>query len=91
MCLVAFELVVGLSHAYFGTLDILMTDSPDQWVGVAVLAPIGALSAFISIAEAVSNLCVSRKVLLCGAIQDLPSRNIWSADQMSADQMFFSV
>ena len=40
-------------------------------------------------AQAVPNLCVSRKVFLkhqvnlntvCGAIQDLPWRNIWSAD-----------
>ena len=40
-------------------------------------------------AQAVPNLCVSRKVFLkyqvnwnavCGAIQDLPLRNIWSAD-----------
>ena len=48
-----------------------------------------SLSAVISIAEAVPNLCVSRKVFLkhqvnrdtvCGAMQDLPWRNIWSAD-----------
>ena len=40
-------------------------------------------------AQAVPNLCVSRKVFLkrqanwntiCGAMQDLPWRNIWSAD-----------
>ena len=39
--------------------------------------------------QAVSNLCVSRKVFLkhqvnwntvCGAIQDLPRRNLWHAD-----------
>ena len=61
---------------------------------VSVLAPIGtsdhsSLSAVISMAQAVPNLCVSRKVFLkhqvnwntvCGAMQDLPWRNIWSAD-----------
>ena len=40
-------------------------------------------------AQAVPNLCVSRKVFLkhqvnwtrtCGAVQDLPWHNIWSAD-----------
>ena len=59
----------------------------------AVVAPISnsdhsSLSAVISMAKAVPNLCVTRKVLLkhqvnwnavCGAIQDLPWRNIWSA------------
>ena len=49
-----------------------------------------SLSAVISMAQAVPNLCVSRKVFLiklqvnwnmvCGAIQDLPWRKIWSAD-----------
>ena len=43
----------------------------------------------ISMAQAVPNLCVSRKVFLkhqvnwntvCGATQDLPWRNIWLAD-----------
>ena len=62
-----------------------MTDVPDL-VRVAVVAPIGnsdhsSLSAVISMAQAVPNLCVSRKVFLrhkvnwntvCGAIQDLP-------------------
>ena len=47
------------------------------------------LSAVISMAQAVPNLCVSRKVFLerqvnwntvCGAMQDLPWHNIWSAD-----------
>ena len=61
---------------------------------VAVEAPIGksdhsSLSADISMVQAVPNLCVSRKVFLkhqvnwntvCGAIQDLPWRNIWLAD-----------
>ena len=61
---------------------------------VAVVAPIGksdhsSLSAVISMAQAVPNLCVSRKVFLkkkvnwntvCGAIQDLPWRYIWLTD-----------
>ena len=47
------------------------------------------LSAVISISQAVLNLCVIRKVFLkhqvnwnmvCGAVQDLPGHNIWSAD-----------
>ena len=69
-----------------------MTDIPDL-VLLAVVAPIGnsdhsSLSPIISMAQAVPNLCVSRKVFLkhqvnwntvCGAIQDLPWCNIWSA------------
>ena len=61
---------------------------------VAVVARIGNsdnsfLSTIKSIAQAVPNLCVSRKVFLkhqvnwntvCGAIQELPLRNIWLAD-----------
>ena len=58
-------MVVGLAHARGGTLD-LMTDFPDL-VRVAVVAPIGnsdhsSLSAVISMAQAVPNLCVSRNV-----------------------------
>ena len=63
-------------------------------VRVSVIAPIGnsdqsSLSAVISIAQADPHLCVSRKVFIkhqvnwntvCGAMQDLPWRNIWSAD-----------
>ena len=70
-----------------------MTDVPDL-VQVAVVGPIGnsdhsSLSAVISMVQAVPNLCVSRKVFLkhhvnlnivCGAIRDLPWRNIWHAD-----------
>ena len=70
-----------------------MTDVPDL-VRVAVVAPIGnsddsALSAVISITQAVSNLYVSRKVFLkhqvnwntvCGAIQELPWCNIWLSE-----------
>ena len=71
-----------------------MTNVPDiVWVSVA--ASIGnsdhsSLSSVISMAQAVTNFYVSRKVLLkqcvnwdgdCGPIQDLPWRNIWSADK----------
>ena len=83
------QLVVGPTHTRGGTLDLLMTDVPDL-IRVAVVAPIGnsdhsSLSAFISMAQAVPNLCVSRKIFLkhqvnwytvCGAIQELPWRNI---------------
>ena len=83
------QLVVGPTHARGRTLDLLMTDVPDL-VRVAVVAPIGnsdhsSLSAVISMAHAVPNLCVSRKVFLkhqvnwntvCGAIWELPWRNI---------------
>ena len=87
------QLVVGTTHARGGTLDLLMTDVPDL-VRVAVVVPIGnsnhsSLSAVISMAQTVPNLCVSRKVFLkhqvnwntiCGAIQELPWRNIWLSD-----------
>ena len=86
-------MVVGPTHARGGTLDLLMTDVPDL-VWVAVVAPIGnsdhsSRSAVISIAQAVPNLYVSRKVFLkhqvnrntvCRAIQELPWRNIWLSD-----------
>ena len=88
------QLVVGPTHAHGGTLDLLMTDVPDL-VWVAVVAPIGnsnysSLSTVISMSQAVPNLCVSRKVFLkyqvnwnivCGAIQELPWRNIWLSDK----------
>ena len=70
-----------------------MTDVPGL-LRVAVVAPIGnsdhsSLSAVISMAQAVPNLCVSRYVFLkhqvnwntvCGAIHDLPWCNIWLAN-----------
>ena len=70
-----------------------MSLTPDL-VRLAVVAPIGnsdhsSLLAVISMAQAVLNLCVNRKVFLkhqvnwntvCGAMQDLPWRNIWFAD-----------
>ena len=87
------QLVVGPIHVSGGILDLLMTDVPDI-IRVAIVAPFGnsdhsSLSAVISTAQAVPNLCVSRKVFLkhqvnwntvCGAIRDLPWRNIWSSD-----------
>ena len=87
------QLVVGPTHARGGTLDLLMTDVPDL-IRVAVVASIGnsdhsSLSAVISMAQAILNLCVNMKVFhkhqinwntVCGAIQDLPWRNIWLAD-----------
>ena len=87
------QLVVGQTHARGGTLDLLMTDVADL-VLVSVVAPIGnsdhsSLSAVISMAQAVLNLCDSRTVFLkhqvnwntiCGVMQDLPWSNIWVAD-----------
>ena len=81
------------THARGGTLDLLITDVPDI-LRVAVVAPLGnsdhsSLSAVISMALAVKNLCISRKVFhkhqvywntVCGAMQDMPWRNIGSAD-----------
>ena len=80
-------------HACGGTLDLRITDVPDL-VWFAVLAPIGysdhsSLSMVISTAQAVPNLCVCRTVFpkyqviwntVFSATQDLPSRNIRSAD-----------
>ena len=62
------QLVVGPTHARGGTFDLLMTDGPDL-VRVTVVALIGnsdhsSLSAVILMAQAVPNLCVSRKVFL---------------------------
>ena len=75
------------------TLDLLMTDIPDL-VPVAITARTFdsdhlSLSEVISMAQAVPNLCVNRKVFLKHqvnwntvgvALQDLPWHNIWSAD-----------
>ena len=52
-------------------------------VNYVVVAPIGnsdhsSLSAVISMAQVVPNLCVPRKIFL--RMQDLPWRNIWSAE-----------
>ena len=87
------QLVVGPTHAHGGTLDLLITDAPDL-IRVAVVAPIGnsdhsSLSADISMAQPVPNLCVSRKISLkqqinwntvCGVIRELPWRKIWLSD-----------
>ena len=86
------QLVTGPSHACGGTLDLLITDVPDV-VWVAIVAPLGSsdhlsLSAAISMAQAIPNYCVSRRVLLkhpfnwtavCDAIAEPPWRSIWSA------------
>ena len=83
-------MVVGPILARGGILYLLKSNVPDL-VRVAVVAPIGnsdhsSLSAVISMAQAVPNLCVSRKVFLkhqvnwntvCGAIRKLPWRNIF--------------
>ena len=77
--------MIGPTHARRGTLDLLMTDVP-HLVRVAVVAPLGrsdhsTLSIAISMAQAIPNLCVSRRVLLkhrlnwsavCDAIGVLP-------------------
>ena len=60
--------VVGSTHERGGILDLLITDVPDL-VRVSVVAPIGnsdhsSRAAVISMAQAVPNLCVSRKVFL---------------------------
>ena len=68
-----------------GSLDLLMTDVPDL-VQVTVVAPLGRsdrslLSTAISMAQAVHNLCISRKGLFkhqdnltadCDEIRELP-------------------
>ena len=61
------QLVIGPTHAHGRTLELLMTDVPDL-VWVAVVAPLGSsnhssLSIAISMAQAIPNLCVSRRVL----------------------------
>ena len=62
------QLVTGQTHACGGTLELLMRDVPDL-VRVAVVAPPdssdhSSLSATILMAQAIHNLCVSRRVLL---------------------------
>ena len=82
------QLVVAPAHARGETLALLMTDVPDL-PRVAVVTLLGnsdhsSLSAVISMAQAVINLCVSRKVFnwntVCGGIRELPWRNIWFSD-----------
>ena len=60
------QFFAGPTHARGISLDLLMTDIPDL-ILVAVVAQIGnsdhsSLSAVISMAQAVPNLCVSKKV-----------------------------
>ena len=62
------QLVIGPTHAHGGTLNLLMTDVPDV-VRVVVVAPLGrsdhsSLSIAISMAQAIPNLCVNRRMLL---------------------------
>ena len=62
------QLVIGPTHACGGTLEFLMTDVSDP-VQVAVVTPLGSsnhstLSIAISMAQAIPNLCVSRRALL---------------------------
>ena len=87
------QLVVGPTHVRDGILNLMMTDVRDL-IRVAVVAPIGnsdhsSLSAVISTAQAVPNLCVSREVFLkhqvnwntvCRAMRDLPWHTIWSSE-----------
>ena len=85
--------MIGPTYAPGGTLDILTTDVNDL-VQVVVVAPLGnsdhsSLSIAISMAQAIPNLCVSRRVHLkhrvnWSAVRDaigvLPWQSIWSAD-----------
>ena len=80
---------VGPTHARRGTLDLLIIDVPDL-VRITVVLPIGnsdhsSLSAIISTAQAVPNLCINKKAFSkyqvnWNTVCDLPWRNIWSAD-----------
>ena len=59
-------MAIGPTHARGGTLDLVMTDDPDL-LRVSVAASTGnsdhsSLSVVISMAQAVPNLCVSRKI-----------------------------
>ena len=79
------QLVIGPTHASGGTRDLLMTDVPDL-VRLAVVAPLSSsdhspLSIAISMAQAIPNLCVSRRghlkhrvdwFAVCDAIRVLP-------------------
>ena len=63
------KLVVGPTHARVITLNLLMTDVPDL-LRVAVISSTtgnsdhSSLSAVISMAQTVTNFCVSRKIFL---------------------------
>ena len=87
------HLVTCPTHVRGGNLD-LMTGVPDV-VQVTVVDPLVcsvcfSFSVVMTIAQTLSNLCISRKVFflkhrvnciaVCCAIHDLPRRSIWSAD-----------
>ena len=81
------QLVVGSIHVRGGTLNLLMTNV-NYLVRVAVVAHICNSNHSSLSAQAVPDLCVSRKVSLkkrinwntvCCAMQDLRWLNIWSA------------
>ena len=87
------QLVVSPTHARRETLDLQMTDVPDLvWVAVVALtgnSDHSSLPVVISMALAVPNLSVSRKVFLkhqvnwntvCSAILELPCCDIWLSD-----------
>ena len=70
-------MAVGPTHARGGTLDLLMSDVYDL-VRVAIVAPLGnsdhsSLSAVISMAQAVQNLCISRKGLVKHQVNGIQS------------------
>ena len=85
--------MIGQTHARGGTLGLLMSDVSDQ-LQATVVPPLGnsdhsLLSIALSMAQAVPNLCVSRRVVLkhhgnwiavCDAIHKLSWRSIWSSD-----------
>ena len=85
--------MIGRIHARGGTLDLLMTDVLDL-IWVAVVEPLGSLdhsslSIAVSMAQAIPNLCVGRRVVLkhrvnwsavCDTIGELPWGSIWSTD-----------
>ena len=84
------QLVVGSTSVRGGTLDLLITDVHDL-ARVDAVALIGnldrsSLSVVISMAQAVPNFCICRKVslkhqfnwyIVCSAIHYLSWRNIW--------------
>ena len=87
-------MVVGLAHARGGTLDLLLTDVPDL-VRVTVVAPLGSsdhssLSAIISMAQDVPNLCACREVIMkqknnCIAVVPSPGVKVALPESMNCD------
>ena len=77
------QLVVGPTHARGGTLDLLMTDVPDL-VWVTQITPL-CWHSFRCLRryQTCWKVFLKHQVnwnTVCGAIQDLPWRNIWHAD-----------